>query len=689
MAILLFSTSLFAQAGTKKSVWSDNLRDSVRTEITDSLNVHLLDVLTGDTLSFTMGSGTWGVYNRRDFRDSIGLDWRTFEDYGAVGDSTADDTQAIEDALNSGFQIRGIPGAKYRITSAITIRDVDIDITCDGSTFDFIADLNDFTFLFGVTAIDTVTLSSSVIPNDTVWVVSDGSNLTKDMIVQIYSTTDWRYGAGSGVKGELHYSTRVSGDSLFTELKAFDSYTVPSPDTVTIIAFNPIRVKLSNFNIIYPTHRAVVGMYVQLANNTLIDNIEIDGAKTTGLAIWYSYKTEITNSTIKNATEVSTGYGISVVGITDISIQTNYFFNCRRGVDISTHSTRGPGRIFKVRGNTVAGNRFTIGDGLGTHAGAEFGDFTGNYIYNVDRDAFIIRGGNIDVIGNTIFGSTGTVVKQTAGKNLRVIDNNYISLGDTLFGEVLDENRGFVHIDSVFAHYDSSSYLIVRGNTAGKLRQNDFFFRADIDLWNVEITDNNVIYNPTPAANDNVYFLLGNSTAPPYYMYNSTIKDNRITVINGTFNFNLSDRLLFGDSSYVEYTLDGVLTRLEGLISESNVIKPTNAEVTDTNVIKRGMIYITVSAVTYNTNDFIVLPSLADVPNGHTITILNNAGGNFELRTPASSNEKINTVDADGTQELLMTDTETVIITKVSNTDGWTAHALPLAGGVGAAVAPN
>jgi hypothetical protein len=99
---------------------------------------------------------------------------------------------------------------------------------------------------------------------------------------------------------------------------------------------------------------------------------------------------------------------------------------------------------------------------------------------------------------------------------------------------------------------------------------------------------------------------------------------------------------------------------------------------------------VDVGAVVNDADDWLVMPALADVPVGHTIVICNNAGANYELRTPATSGEKINNVDADGTQELLCTDTQVVTITKVSAGDGWTAVSRALAGGiVAAAVTPN
>lgn len=101
-----------------------------------------------------------------------------------------------------------------------------------------------------------------------------------------------------------------------------------------------------------------------------------------------------------------------------------------------------------------------------------------------------------------------------------------------------------------------------------------------------------------------------------------------------------------------------------------------------------GSSRVDVGAVVNDANDWIVLPPIADVPIGWTIRIAANAGGNFEMRTPASSNTKINDVDADGSQEYLCTDTHLIIVTKRTTT-GWVAQSLTKLGAVVTAVVPD
>ena len=137
------------------------------------------------------------------------------------------------------------------------------------------------------------------------------------------------------------------------------------------------------------------------------------------------------------------------------------------------------------------------------------------------------------------------------------------------------------------------------------------------------------------------------------------------------------DSLLYWDGAAWRVVSEGVQS-----------VTPDDAEGTG-NTILPGVTAVDVGAVTNDANDFIVLPDLADVPVGHEFRIACNAGTNFELRTPASSGEKINNVDSDGTQEYLCTDTDTVRIWKVSATDGWAAQSLTILGAVRTAVVPD
>lgn len=130
----------------------------------------------------------------------------------------------------------------------------------------------------------------------------------------------------------------------------------------------------------------------------------------------------------------------------------------------------------------------------------------------------------------------------------------------------------------------------------------------------------------------------------------------------------------------------------DGIWFKPLTVKPAIVLVTTSlpnNAIPPTAKVIDVTTVANDANDWITLPALADVPNCHEITILCNAGGDFELRTPATSDEEINSEDCDGTKEYLMTDTEVVKVIKINDTIGWMAHAYSAVGAVVTAVVPD
>lgn len=126
---------------------------------------------------------------------------------------------------------------------------------------------------------------------------------------------------------------------------------------------------------------------------------------------------------------------------------------------------------------------------------------------------------------------------------------------------------------------------------------------------------------------------------------------------------------------------------LEGLQINSVTLSPTAAQGTG-NSIAAHVRAVRLAANVTDVNDFTVLPSLAHVPTGHTITIIAGAA-NSELRTPASSNEKINNVDSDGTQEALLTAGNVYTVTKIDNTIGWMLEGRTAIGAYQTAIIPD
>ena len=126
-----------------------------------------------------------------------------------------------------------------------------------------------------------------------------------------------------------------------------------------------------------------------------------------------------------------------------------------------------------------------------------------------------------------------------------------------------------------------------------------------------------------------------------------------------------------------------------GLKSTAQSLTPDDSEGEGVNVITPGVTSVAVGANVNGVNDFIVLPALADVPAGHCITVVSNAAGH-EVRTPASSNEEINSEDCDGTKEYAIAAGGQIHrFTKISDAIGWMGQGFTAIGAVVTAVVPD
>jgi len=132
---------------------------------------------------------------------------------------------------------------------------------------------------------------------------------------------------------------------------------------------------------------------------------------------------------------------------------------------------------------------------------------------------------------------------------------------------------------------------------------------------------------------------------------------------------------------------NGLNPHLYGLTLESVTLTPA-ATASAVNSVPPSVRVVRLGANVNDVNDFTVLPSLADVPSGHTITIIAGAA-NSELRTPAASNEKINNEDCDGTKEALLTATNIYTVTKIDNTIGWMLEGRTAIGAFQTAIVPD
>lgn len=119
--------------------------------------------------------------------------------------------------------------------------------------------------------------------------------------------------------------------------------------------------------------------------------------------------------------------------------------------------------------------------------------------------------------------------------------------------------------------------------------------------------------------------------------------------------------------------------------SAAQTVTPTAADGTVNSILPTTTL-VAVGANVTDVNDWITLPAIASDPVGYTITVVSNAAGH-EVRTPASSNTKINNQDSDGTKEYaIAAGSQVHQFTKIDNTIGWMGQGYTAIGAVVTAV---
>ena len=121
---------------------------------------------------------------------------------------------------------------------------------------------------------------------------------------------------------------------------------------------------------------------------------------------------------------------------------------------------------------------------------------------------------------------------------------------------------------------------------------------------------------------------------------------------------------------------------------QNDPLTPTASDSPGVNMIRPDVTHVRLGANVNGATDYTVLPALADVPDGHRITIVAGAVAS-EVRTPSASAEEINSEDCDGTKEYLLTATDIHHFTKIDSTIGWMGQGFTAIGAVVTAVVPD
>lgn len=176
-------------------------------------------------------------------------DWIAFEDFGAVGDGSTDDSDAIEDALvaalATGKTLTGRSGATYKLARSLThagqlVLKGDFTIAQTSDHDGLIVDPTRSLAAATVSAVNSVQYPASTgIEQTTSLTVGDATGLAVNDVCLLYS--DDTYAFDSNVrKAELVKINAISGTTVYLAGNVVDSYTT----TIRLLKLNAAVVDI-------------------------------------------------------------------------------------------------------------------------------------------------------------------------------------------------------------------------------------------------------------------------------------------------------------------------------------------------------------------------------------------------------------------------------------------------------------
>lgn len=398
------------------------------------------------------------------------------KDFGAVGDGTTDDTDALAAAFAaSPGCVVTFPLGTYRITESITVtNDIIIDLggsTIDGSDIPAGAGLNDVAAIFFEGAIGAASnLTANVTAGDTQVSIASTADFAAGDYVQIQDNQRYSSGAASG--GNLRgWVTRVTSVASGTVLEVADAAPLAllTASTARVSKITSVCVTVSNGTVVMGGVGSVhCGLSATYTENAAFEGVTVIGAEDVGLRVSNSYRPAITGCSVYDSTSPdplvgTTGYGAAIFdGTMHATIENCRFENCR-------HAVSGGGVLTVFYANII--NNAAINCGLNTpafdcHEPCFYWRFIGNTTTGGPDGfgGFVIRGQFCEVSRNTIVntGSAGIwvrsfIVNSDGVSGFKASDNTIVG-GEALYSIYLDGTDGTIIGAEVSNNTIKSSY---------------------------------------------------------------------------------------------------------------------------------------------------------------------------------------------------------------------------------------
>lgn len=373
------------------------------------------------------------------------------KEYGALGNGVANDTTAIQNALNSGYQNIYFPAGTYKVNATLTIPK-DISIFGDGPSLSMIDGRAGSCWGTQIPVLKNSVsgITWSLLPN-LVSGISEGSRtlnfatphgLSVGDMVWVTGNTAWNLYITDFPpnKGEIRRIGLIEGTTgTVIQGTFYDNYSLSGLSLYKVLNYSNGSVK--NLGII---GQGIAGSYdigieLRYLKDAAIENVKVTNCSAEALNLGQCDNVYVNNCYTEDVGGAQYGldYGLTIYNSQNILVNGGYYTAARHATTMGTVPTylSGSGRYYPSLGivnrnitfNGMSALRITdssnIIGAVDTHLGAEYIKFVNCFV----DGGFNISGDKITIDGCQIIGeNTGLIyVGFLKGTNLN-IQNNYM-----------------------------------------------------------------------------------------------------------------------------------------------------------------------------------------------------------------------------------------------------------------------
>lgn len=507
-----------------------------------------------DQLGF-IASGSSAVTRaiQNKLRDAISV-----KDFGAVGNGSADDTDAIKfalDAVKSGGVLLFPPGV-YRVTSAITktfdnnavVSIIGYGAKINGTSVTGGSAGNTILLKLGGARLSGVALGVDAAKYATSITTASAISASVNDIALISSTDLWNPTRPAYVKGEMIEMRSISGTAVGCHIGLFDSYTAA---TTTVYPLSMPTINIEGLEIEMNANQ--LALVIAYSRNPSIKHTKVYGARYTGISFQYCFGGTIDSNEVYDAwySGSGTSYGVAISTCQNTVVSNNNLTEARHCI---TGGGWEPCRNVIYIGNVCTAHPLeTNAAAIDQHGNMEFCSVLGN----VANGGIEVSSINAKISDNTVMESRnvsqGILVYQEISSDFYEISNNSIICSESTTNGIrhvvtevnLSVDRFFIHGNNI-----KSAYTACRITPATAAKTG-----CSINILSIK---NNVFYSTSNAVQSFAYVSAGAASITTTFFdssgntYKTDLYDCFITNASITNLFSANDKFLSGrNNAYV------------------------------------------------------------------------------------------------------------------------------------------